>query len=164
MNIIIKPPQDPEIPSNYVRIFLAGSIEMGKAEDWQTRAEHALLDPELGSIAIFNPRRDDWDSSWAQTIDNPQFVEQVTWELDSLEQADIIMVYFDPATMSPITLMELGLHADKGKLVVCCPEGFWRKGNVDVICKRYNIPLFETFDDTIDCIKSRLWRWAVGQK
>jgi hypothetical protein len=38
-----------------------------------------------------------------------------------------------------ITLFELGLFARSGKLVVCCPDGFWRKGNVDVVCKRYGV-------------------------
>jgi hypothetical protein len=43
----------------------------------------------------------------------------------------VICVYFDPKGQSPITLLELGLFHDKD-IIVCCPEGFWRKGNVDV--------------------------------
>ena len=27
------------------------------------------------------------------------------------------------------------------KLIVCCPEGFWRKGNVEVVCARFGAPL-----------------------
>lgn len=42
-------------------IFLAGSIEMGKAENWQDKVVRLLKDKE---VIIFNPRRDDWDSSW----------------------------------------------------------------------------------------------------
>lgn len=49
-------------------------------------------------------------------------------------------MYFDPSTKSPISLLELGiLTANPNKLLVCCPEGFWRKGNVDVVCRKYNI-------------------------
>ena len=48
-------------------------------------------------------------------------------------------MYFDPNTKSPISLLELGLFAKSGKLIVYCPEGFWRKGNVDVVCKRYEV-------------------------
>lgn len=63
----------------------------------------------------------------------------ITWELDALDLADFIIMYFDPATKSPISLLELGLYSSTGKLVVCCPDGFWRKGNVDIVCKRLGI-------------------------
>lgn len=61
-------------------IFLAGSIEMGKAIDWQTKVTEALKNHD---ITILNPRRDDWDSSWKPTIDDPKFREQVEWELQA---------------------------------------------------------------------------------
>ncbi len=127
-------------------VFLAGSIEMGKAEDWQTSTGFLL---DLAGFTVFNPRRDDWDSSWEQSIDNPQFNEQVRWELDMLDLADCILLYLAPGTKSPISLMELGLHVDQEKIVVCCPEGFWRKGNVDILCKQYDVPVFETMYDAI---------------
>src|SRR3974390_885282 len=100
---VIKAPQKLEIDGP--AIFLAGSIEMGKAVDWQTLMTNKLYDFKA---TILNPRRDDWDSSWEQKIENPQFSEQVNWELDALDRADIIAMYFDPKTMSPISLLELG--------------------------------------------------------
>jgi hypothetical protein len=54
-------------------------------------------------------------------------------------------MYFDPNTKSPISLLELGLFAQSKKLIVCCPRGFWRKGNVDITCDRYGIPFFDDF-------------------
>ena len=60
---------------------------------------------------------------------------QVEWELEGLELCDIIIMYFDSNTKSPISLLELGLFAHKKKMIVFCPNGFWRKGNVDVVCK-----------------------------
>ena len=128
------PNKSPE--SDATSVFLAGSIEMGKAEPWQERIVRELEDTD---IVFYNPRRDDWDSSWEQTIENEQFNQQVTWELVHLEKADVIALYFDPATQSPITLLELGLFAKADKMIVCCPEGFWRKGNVDIVCDMYNI-------------------------
>jgi hypothetical protein len=89
---------------------------------------------------MLNPRRDDWDASWRQAIDDPRFREQVEWELAGLEQADLVGMYFAPTTQSPITLLELGLTARSGRLIVCCPPGFWRRGNVEVVCARYRIP------------------------
>lgn len=150
---IIKPPHNigRDVTNDNWSIFLAGSIEMGKAEDWQTRLTGTLkeLVPDKLDVVIFNPRRDDWDSSWEQNVDNLQFYEQVTWELTALEKADVIIMYFVPGTKSPISLLELGLYAYSKKILVCCPKGFWRKGNVDIVCERYGIPLFENLDDLI---------------
>ncbi len=123
-------------------VFLAGSIEMGVAADWQADVVSALRDKD---ILILNPRRDNWDASWDQKITNPKFREQVQWELQGLEAVDQVLVYFDPQTKSPITLLELGILAGKSpkKLIVCCPEGYWRKGNVDIVCANNNITLVD---------------------
>lgn len=121
------------------KVFLAGSIEMGKAENWQKELVEGLSGHENEPYIILNPRRDDWDSSWEQKITNDNFREQVRWELTALDEADIIVMYFDPNTMSPISLLELGLYATSGKMIVYCPEGFWRKGNVDIVCHKYGI-------------------------
>jgi len=131
------------------RVFLAGSIEMGAAENWQERVCAALRHID---IAILNPRRAVWDAAWEQSIDNPEFREQVEWELAALDAADVILMYFVPETKSPITLLELGLHAAKSpeKLFVCCPEGFWRKGNVDIVCARHNVMQAQTLDELIE--------------
>jgi hypothetical protein len=119
-------------------LFLAGSIEMDTAAHWQTHVIEALHD--LPGV-ILNPRRADWDASWIQDIHNDQFRAQVEWELRGLEIANAIMVCFDPNTRSPITLLELGLTITK-PLYVVCPEGFWRKGNVDIVCHRYGHPVY----------------------
>ena len=125
-------------------VFLAGSIEMGVAEDWQTIIGDWFL--SLG-WNVFNPRRTDWDSSWIQSYDNPQFNQQVSWELNALEKSDVILMYLDPNTKSPISLLELGLHATSKKLYVVCPDGFWRRGNVEMVCSTYDIPLFNTLEE-----------------
>ena len=154
--IVIKPPK--LLPDNMrcigKKIFLAGSIEMGSAIDWQTKVTNALSNKN----AIFlNPRRDDWDSTWHQ--DSPKFKEQVNWELDAQTDADIIVMYYDPNTKSPITLLELGLFVDKkpkGKFIVCCPEGFWRKGNVDIVCERYGAVMTSDLDELIAHLSAQL--------
>lgn len=133
-----------------LEVFLAGSIEMGKAIDWQmVVGDHLSKNPNVENI--FNPRRTDWDSSWIQSIDNPQFFEQVNWELDHLNRADMVFFYFDPSTKSPITLMELGYMVSKGyEIIVFCPDRFWRKGNVDVICDYHGILVYNNLVDAIE--------------
>ena len=127
-------------------LFLAGSIEMGIAENWQEKTVRLLRE---SNWTILNPRRDDWDSSWAQSIANNQFRKQVEWELEAQEKAKKILMYFDITTKSPISLLELGLFAKSGKMMVICPDGFWRKGNVDIVCKRYSVEKFSTIKEAI---------------
>ncbi len=133
-------PQSTQHPS----IFLAGSIEMNRADDWQAAFIANFVKQD---ISIFNPRRLDWDANITQSIDDPRFREQVEWELEMLQRCSTIVMYLQPGTISPISLMELGLFAAKGNLVVCCPEGFHRKGNVDFICEVFSIPTVDKFDD-----------------
>jgi hypothetical protein len=145
--MIIKPPGNialREKNKTVVSVFLAGSIEMGSAVDWQSDLGECF---SKKGFVVFNPRRDDWDSSWQQKFESPQFYQQVNWELNALDQADYIIMYFDPNTKSPISLLELGLYATSKKLWVICPDGFWRKGNVDMVCNKYNIPLFTSIED-----------------
>ena len=153
MAIMLTAPQNIPTSINMPVIFLAGSIEMDKAENWQQRLFQSLHG--INSL-LLNPRRERWDSSWSQSIENSHFRAQVEWELDGLDRADIIVVYFDPNTKSPITLLEVGLHASSGKMLVCCPDGFWRKGNIEIVCDRYNIPLLNTFDALIESLTSKL--------
>ena len=139
-------------------VFLAGSIEMGTAEPWQERLVNEFKDTD---IRFLDPRRDDWDSSWVQEASNPQFAQQVNWELDALDYSDLIVFYFDPNTKSPITLMELGLYANSGKVIVCCPDGFWRKGNVEIVCQRHNVTLVNSFDELVNAVKKETKFWAT---
>jgi len=136
-----------------VSVFLAGSIEMDTAERWQSRLVEALSD--MPRLLVLNPRRENWDSSLKQTKDEPQFNEQVTWELQAQETCDLIAMYFDPATKSPITLLELGLFADK-PMVVFRPDGYFRKGNVDITCERYGIEQADSWDDFVVKVRTGL--------
>lgn len=159
---IIKPPTVALIRKGEISVFLAGSIEMGAAEDWQAKlTSHLAYHEQAKRIVVLNPRRDDWDSTWVQTIKNRQFRQQVEWELGAMQAAKVIALYFAPGTYSPISLMELGLHATGPKLVVCCPEAFWRKGNVDVVCRWYRVPLFAKADDWLVALDHRIEEWAV---
>lgn len=147
---IFKPPHNIAHRDDKRSVFLAGSIEMGKAEDCQTNLANFFDD---NGWNVFNPRRDDWDSSWVQEFQNPQFYQQVTWELNALKQADVVIMYFAPGTQSPISLLEMGLYAESGKLFVVCPDGFWRKGNVEIVCNYYNISFSNSIEEFLEKIQ-----------
>jgi hypothetical protein len=149
MHIFYPPNAYPSFP-NKKYLFLAGSIEMGKATDWQKEVSEKLADLD---IVILNPRRPDWDSSWVQSVENEEFVKQVEWELEGLEKADLIIMYFAANTYSPISLLELGLHAREKKVIVYCEPTFWRKGNVDVVCRKYGVKQANSWEELLEEVK-----------
>jgi len=154
MNIICAP-DNFDVPNGEktpIRIFLAGSIEMGKAEKWQDVFVKSFSDCDAD---ILNPRREHFGEGITSESDDPEFKKQVEWEQRGLLAADIIALYFDPHTESPISLLELGLFAHSHKIFVCCPRGFWRKGNVDIICDDNNIPRYETLEELIAAVQKR---------
>lgn len=157
MREIQAPNRLPKLCFGETTIFLAGSIEMNKATMWQDEVIKFFKD--YPSPVFYNPRRNDWDSSWKQSTDCPEFVEQVEWELNALDKAQIIFMYLEPGTLSPISLLELGLFCDSGKLIVCCPEDFWRKGNVDITCNIYKVPCYDTFEEALLALKQEIEEW-----
>ena len=95
------------------------------------------------------------DATWPQSIDFAPFREQVEWELEAQEKADLLVFYFAPDTKAPITLLELGLAARR-RAIVCCPDGYWRKGNVDVVCRRYGIAQVSSLEALIERSREEL--------
>ena len=148
-----KPPAPLSLTPDSRSVFLAGSIDMGAADHWQARAAAALADLP---IDVLDPRRDEWDSSWPQSIEHAGFRGQVEWELDGLERADVIAMWFSRDSKSPITLLELGLFARSRKIVAGCPHGFWRRGNIEVVASRYGIALVADWDAFVAAVRARL--------
>lgn len=138
------------IESDRKSVFLAGTIDMGSSINWQEETIEALKDYDIN---IYNPRRYNWDNSWKQEIENVQFKQQVVWELNALDMADIIIMNFLPDSKSPISLLELGLYAKSKKVFVCCPKEFYRSGNIHIVCERYKIPLFKNMTELLNNLK-----------
>jgi hypothetical protein len=59
----------------------------------------------------------------------------------------VIVMFFDPNTISPITMAELGLYANSRRLVVCCPRGYFRRANVRFYCKKYGVKQVYTLEE-----------------
>jgi hypothetical protein len=141
MNNVILPPCRIFAPAKNISVFLAGSIDMGQAVNWQEE----VCEHYRGSsvVTIYNPRRDDWDSSWEQKLECDYFTEQVNWELDFMDKADFVFLFISKDSKAPITLLEFGritaLYPEK--LVICVEDGFYRRGNIEVMCNRLGIDL-----------------------
>jgi hypothetical protein len=151
------PPENPKYTGDK-SLFLAGSIEMGKAVQWQKQMAAELQDLP---ITVCNPRRGHWDPNVTKSAKDAAFKTQVVWELSALEKADIICFFFDANTVSPVTMMELGLWASSGKVIVCCDSRFWRAGNIHLVCERYNVPCVEKFEDLKVAIRARFGEMGV---
>jgi hypothetical protein len=139
------------------KLFLAGTIEMGNSPDWQKDSIEILKSKVLTDITVFNPRR------VIPPKDKKEIEFQIKWELDNLQKSDIIFMNLCVDTISPISLLELGMlsqHPDK-KIILCCPEGYQRSLNVDITMhhdfwKSKNLSYFTNFNKSTKFLVSLL--------
>jgi hypothetical protein len=150
-------PFSPELPRPWM--FLAGAIDQDRAERWQ---DVVIDDCHDLSGTILNPRRANWDPTWNQSLDNPHFAGQVRWELDGLEQADVIICWLPATAQARISLMEIGLHARRGRLLIGCATGFHSRGNVLAVGQRFGVPVVDTLPDLLMLAKQRLTPVSSG--
>lgn len=150
--VIYAPSDQP--PQGLKSVFLAGTTSKVDTTDWRETLSTLLSEHR---ITIYNPYRADWDSTWREDINFAPYHQQVKWELEKQEQADMVVVYFHPATQAPISLLELGLCAQQpGKAIVFCPEGYWKRGNVQIVCQTFEIEMVESIEELRDAIVKRL--------
>ncbi|KAH0848482.1 hypothetical protein AYO21_00737 [Fonsecaea monophora] len=151
---IIHAPSD-EVPRGVKSVFLAGTTgKVDNTTDWREALCTSLRDTP---ITIYNPYRADWDGSWREDVDFAPYRKQVEWELEKQDQADIIVFFFHPATQAPVSLLELGLCARApGKAVVACPEGYWKRGNVQIVCNRFGVEMVDTVEGLKQAIMNKL--------
>lgn len=126
----------------HISIFLAGTIDNGSSDDWQSKLINRLCDTCLDygkDTIIYNPRRKQWDSE----AGHHEIQRQIAWEQEYLDKADLIVMNLLPDSKSPISLMELGQYANSGKLIVFCPNIFYRYENVKFLCEKFYIPLVD---------------------
>lgn len=116
-------------------LFLGGTIDNGNSVDWQAQAIRDLGDH---FDAIYNPRRSDWNPEAG-----PGGVrDQIDWEMTHLDSCTHILLNFEKGSLSPISLLELGLYARSRKIVVRVDPEFWRLINVEEVTDKYQIPTF----------------------
>ncbi|KAK1759912.1 hypothetical protein QBC47DRAFT_373312 [Echria macrotheca] len=133
-------------------IFLAGTAI---GHDWRESLTEALSHLP---VTIFNPLRRDWDSSWREDISFAPFREQVEWELDMQEHADLVVLYYGPGTDAPIALLEFGLCARQGKAVVACHKDYRKRGNVHIVSQRLGIDFVDAEEDFVGAVIKKLER------
>ena len=150
---IIRAPSEEAI-NGVKSVFLAGTTTSVDKIDWREKLSASLSEHP---ITIFNPNRPDWDSTWREDITFAPYREQVLWELDKQARADLVVVYFHPATAAPISLLEFGLSARiPGKVVAIAPEGYSKRGNVQIVCQKFGIEFLDNIDKLHEIIINKL--------
>ena len=135
-------------------IFLAGTTSKVDATDWRKTLTSSLSEY---SITIYNPYRADWDSTWREDANFPPYRKQVLWELDKQARADLVVVYFHRATQAPVSLLEFGLCAQvPDKVIAVCPEGYWKRGNVQIVCQKYGVEMLDDIGELRGAVVKRL--------
>lgn len=155
MAVVVRAPQSIAIAELCPSIFLAGSIDMGAAEDWQEVVTQALAD--IDGIAIMNPRRDSFDTSEPSDMWNVALQQQRRWEAQALAAASVCFFYFGATTKAPISLLELGIaFGRRAPIIVNCPHKYWRSGNVVLECADRDIPVYETLGEAVAAARAVL--------
>ena len=137
---VITAPQDYEPQEHDILCFLAGGIT--NCDDWQKEVIECLQYVNPGTLIVFNPRREDFP------IHDPIAAkEQITWEFENLNKADIFSMYFcSGESDQPICMYELGRHLERmikdypyieiaDRIVVSVEDGYRRKNDVIIQTK-----------------------------
>lgn len=126
-------------------VFLAGTIDNGDSLNWQDKVIIELINLGVKNLEIFNPRREHWNTNPSKE----EMEKQIKWEQNHLDSADVIAMVLLDESKSPVSLLELGLYAKTGKVIVFCTPEFYRYDNVRLTCEKYKIPLYTDLHPTI---------------
>lgn len=118
-------------------LFLAGSMDLDKVLSWRQEFINCFFE----TYHFLDPT-----NKLHGSLTNTQMKSHILWELEALELADIVVLNLLPKAKSPISLVELGLYAKSGKLIVICPENFYQKRYVKTLCEYYKVPLYSSLD------------------
>lgn len=77
----------------------------------------------------------------------------IVWELKAMEMSDLILMNFLEDAKSPISLVELGLNTMNKKLVVVCPDKFYKSQYIRTLCQYYETPIFYNLEEAITYIE-----------
>ncbi|EKJ79303.1 hypothetical protein NXS19_002738 [Fusarium pseudograminearum] len=151
--IVVMAPQRANLNNQTTSVFLAGVTTSTREPDWRQALTDALSNHP---VVILNPDRRDWDSTWREDFSDKRWAEQVLWELDMQEAADIIVFMFHEATEAPISLMELGLAVRTKSVIVCAHPDYRKRGNVDAVCRKFGVQLLDTLEELVRCLITML--------
>lgn len=117
-------------PNNPLLIFLAGSIQPDKPIPWHEPTAHAIM-RKINKL----PNHLDFTVYFINPTNNTEYTPEITdkqinWEQNMINKSDYILMYLDPDSKSPISLLEFGENIASGKLFVSCSKRFHGYPNI----------------------------------
>ena len=152
-NVVLKPPAPLPAVAPFKSVFLSGSMDLRESVPWRSR-----FADELEGFLIFDPTQIDFDDTWGTRFADQRFRGLVEWEVRAMLLSNLVAVNFCEHLQSPITLFELGLMATRGpdrRVAVHCPERFWKKGRVEIVCAMFGIYQAASLEDLIEWTRKR---------
>jgi hypothetical protein len=128
MSLIIEAPNEIYSVENHrnIKLFLAGGIT--NCPLWQDELVELIKGADI--LTVYNPRRKNFP------IHDPKAAEeQITWEHNHMESADIISFWFSKGSLNPIVLLELGKYALATKVFIGIDPGYERTQDVIIQTK-----------------------------
>lgn len=156
---VIRAPARPQ-QTHRLSIFLGGTASDTGEPDWREALNKGLADQ---AVTIFDPKRDDWDATWREDFSDTRWADQIQWELDMQDTADIIVVLFHGVTAAPVSLAEMGMASRTGKLIACALDGYCKKGYVEAVCRKFKAPFVRSEDELRRVVMERLSELRVGR-
>ena len=154
---VVAPNENEEAQEKTISVFLAGSIEMGQARDWQNEMIGDEAECSLSSldIAIYSPRRLKFAKLKGEDGFPEAFKEQLDWEHKHLEGSSIISMFFwggwphekEIKRLAPVTMLELGEFCHSGRIIVGCEQTYPKRDNVEYVCKKHGITIVDTLEE-----------------
>ncbi|TLD08582.1 uncharacterized protein PgNI_07160 [Pyricularia grisea] len=125
-------------------VYLAGSMPVTGTADWREALVGSLAHVPVTWV---DPTRPEWDESWREDDDHGPFREHVKWEIEMKDRADLVIVHFGASSRPSDGLLELGILAgSRRRCKVVCESGYQKRGDVVMLCQRYQIDVFNTVD------------------
>lgn len=135
---------------NSFKVFLAG----GMKKPWRKELIDALENLDI-NLTIIDPTVEDWENDVGEeSVDNPKYVKQTTWEHIGLEKSDIQIFHFDGSTLSPITLCEMCLFMNTNSIVQL-EDDYEKAGYVRYVASRNGVPVVKTPKEVVGLITIR---------
>lgn len=80
--------------------------------------------------------------------------EQIIWEQDRLDSADLI--YIDEDSKSPVSLLEFGEYIGTGELITVCGKRFYRHQNLEYTAKHKGMRIYNDVDEAMAEVARRV--------
>lgn len=135
------------------RVFLAGAIDMGEAENWQNAVIQTLASYD-DDLVLINPRRDQFTPD---TLD-----EQVEWELEALELVECIAMWLPNTSKAPVSFWEAGYNWRSPRFIIGAGPQFYRRRNLEIAGERYDVVIFESLMHFVHAIIARYNNWKAN--